>query len=448
MPRIPLGLSAFERTEGDLPQTPVINLYAEQAPTEEAGVALQSRPGLSDRSADMGTNIEALFKQDGVLSGALFGVSGGNLYSGTTSLGSVSGSGPVSITGNEIGVVVTAGGTPRYYNGTTLADITFPDSANVVKVIDGASRFIFLREGTGKFYWTPALAATVDALAFATAESAPDAVLDGVFISDMLVLGGGETTEFWQNTGNSDLPFQPLEASAIPRGVKATGCMVIWDSTFAMVGNDNTVRVGQGQTRISNPGLEEKIAASSSVRLWTFQLEGQEFLALRLDSATYVFGNTNNLWSEFQSYGQTNWLPRAYAGGVFGCSNGKTAEWGCDRADFAGGTHERRFRFGTWDIKGVISSVQVECNPGTTDTLVGENANPELEIRQSLDHGKTWQDWQPVSLGPQGDYSRTIEKRGWGMGKRGKGRLFEARVTKPTDFRVSAVKVNGARGGR
>lgn len=273
MPRIPLGISAFERTEGDLPQTPVINLYAEQAPTEETGVALQSRPGLTDRAANMGTNIEALFKQDGVLSGALFGVSGGNLYSGTTSLGSVAGSGAVSIAGNEIGIVVTAGGTPRYYNGTTLADITFPDSANVVKVIDGASRFIFLREGTGKFYWSPALAATVGALDFATAESAPDGVLDAVFLDDILILGGAETIEFWPNTGSSTLPFQPLEGAVIERGVKATGCMVIWDSAFAMVGNDNTVRVGQAQTRISNPGLEEKIAASSSVRLWTFQLE-------------------------------------------------------------------------------------------------------------------------------------------------------------------------------
>lgn len=68
--RIPIGLSSYERAEGDLPELPVINMFAEEAPTEEGQVVLQSRRGLDDRSADMGVGpVKALFQLDGVVSG-------------------------------------------------------------------------------------------------------------------------------------------------------------------------------------------------------------------------------------------------------------------------------------------------------------------------------------------------------------------------------------------
>jgi len=92
MPQLTFGLSSFERAEGDLPELPVINMYAEEAPTEETGVVLQSRPGLYDREENMGDGpVEALFQRDNVLSSALFGISDGALYEGTASLGAIDG---------------------------------------------------------------------------------------------------------------------------------------------------------------------------------------------------------------------------------------------------------------------------------------------------------------------------------------------------------------------
>jgi len=52
--RLQFGLTAQERARGDLPELPVINMFAEEAPTEETGIVLQSRPGLLDRVEDMG----------------------------------------------------------------------------------------------------------------------------------------------------------------------------------------------------------------------------------------------------------------------------------------------------------------------------------------------------------------------------------------------------------
>ncbi len=178
------GLSSYERAEGDLAGLPVVNMYVEQTASE--GPVLQSRPGLSDRSANMGSGpVRALFKRDGVVSGALLGVSGTALYNATTSVGTVTGSGAVSIAGNETGVLVCAGGSLHSYDGTTFATVAFPDSANVIKVVEGASRFMAIRANSGRVYFTPPLAQTFDALDFFTAESEADQLLDAIFIDDI-----------------------------------------------------------------------------------------------------------------------------------------------------------------------------------------------------------------------------------------------------------------------
>jgi len=163
MPALTFGLSSYERAEGALPPMPVVNMYAEQSDSE--GVVLQSRPGLENIDDDMGAGpVEALFRRNGVLSGDLIGVSAGNIYRGTSSLGSLAGSGAVSIAGNEMGVMAAAGSTMRYYNGATLANVAFPDSASVTKVLVAASRFVALRASSGKFYWTDPLGVAFGAL--------------------------------------------------------------------------------------------------------------------------------------------------------------------------------------------------------------------------------------------------------------------------------------------
>lgn len=450
MPRLQFGISSYERARGDLPHLPVVNMFAEDAPTEESGVVLQSRPGLVDRAANMGSGpVKALFKRDGVLSGDLFGVSGGNIYRSTTSLGSVSGSGPVSIAGNEAGLVVTAGATARYYNGTILANITFPDSANVAKVFNGASRFLLIRADTGKFYWTPALAATVDALDFATAESAPDRLLDGLFIDDVAILFGAETVEFWPNTGAAELPFQPIQGRVIEKGIKATGCATAIGPTFAWVTNENQVCLQDENTILSNPGLEEQIEASASCTLFTFLLGGIEFLALRLDDETHVWSWRKKSWSRFDSYDETNWVPQCFAGGVFGSSiDGRTLEWGDDHLDL-GGVLARTFRAGYPLNSGGynVANVMLRSNVGQTPYLTGAYADPIVEMRMSRDAGQTWGAWRETALGEQGNYRHRIMWKACGMASQ-PGFLAEFRVTDPVPFRASDVLVNEPYGGR
>lgn len=446
MPAIQFGLSSYERADGDLPGLPVVNMYAEETPSE--GIVLQSRYGLVDRAANMGAGpVRQLYKRDGVIGGSLFGVSGSTLYQGTTSRGAVTGSGAVSIAGNETGIMVCAGGPLYTYDGTTFAAVSFPDSAPVIKVIEGASRFIAIRSGSGRFYWTPPLQRTFGALDFATAESEADQLLDALFVDDILILFGRETVEFWPNTGDNNLPFQPLEGRVLERGIRATGCATTFGPAFAWVTDQNTVCLQDENTVISNPGLQERLAASTTASLFTFFIDGTEFLALRMDTETQAYNQRTGTWSQFETFGG-NWAATCHAAGVFGSGNGATLKWGAGHVEL-GGVLERRFRSGL-PINGggvPVSNLRLRINPGHTPFLSGAYAEPIIEMRLSPDAGQTWGNWKGTFLGAQGQYRKRIEWRGLGLAS-APAFLTEIRLTDPVPLRVSGVFINEPFGGR
>ena len=447
--RLQFGTNATERTRGDLPELPVVNMFAEQAPTEATGIALQSRPGLSDREVDMGAGpVKALFKADGVLDSTLYGISGNAFYNASTSLGPVNGPGPFFMAGFEDYLFAAGGGSIFGYDGATLSALSFPDSANVLKVVVGGSRLVAIRADTEKFYWSDVLSTTIDALSFATAEQQPDRLKDILFWSDSLILFGSETVEFWPNTSDPDLPFQVLEGRTYRKGIRGTGCATLFGPSFAWVSDTNQVCLESPDQVVSGPGLEAKIEASASVRLWTFQLEGTEFLALTLDAETWVYSYRSRLWSQFESAEADNFVPQCFSGGVFGSSiDGKTLEWGAAWEDI-GTTLERRFRAGApFEAGGLIlSSVSLRTNPGATGYLTGTYANPTIEMRSSRNAGKTWSNWRTATLGEQGEYRKRVQWLACGMASR-PGVLLEFRVTAPVDFRVSDVVVNEGFGG-
>lgn len=449
MPALQFGLSSYERARGDLPGLPVINMTAEEAPTEEKGILLQSRPGLSDRDADMGAGpVRELFKRDNVLGTALFGVSGSNLYQGVTDRGAVNGDGPFSIAGYENFVFIAGGAGLWGWNGTTLAEIEFPDDADVAKVIVAASRVVAIRKDTGIFYWSNPLETDIEGLDFATAENQPDRLRDCLFIDGVLILFGAETIEFWPAT-TSDPPFQPLQARVIERGIRDTGCAVLIGPTFAWVTNQHQVCLQDENTILTNPGLEEKIEASATCRLFTFLIGGVEYLALRLDDETHVWSWRARTWSKFESYGADNWIPQCAAGGIFGSSvDGATMEWGSGHTDL-GGVLERRFRAGFPLNSGglQINNMQLRSNVGQTPFLAGEYADPQVEMRLSRDAGQTWGNWRATALGEQGNYRTRVQWRACGMASQ-PGVLAEFRVTAPVPFRVSSVLINEQWGGR
>ena len=449
MPRAQFGITSYERGNGDLPELPVVNMFADEAPTEEGGIALQSRPGLSATPVTMGTGpVRGLFKSSGVLSGQLYGVSDGMLYEGAVAVANV-GNGPVSWGGFSDRVFVNAGGAVYEDDGSSVVEVPLPDDINATAITVGSSRLLAIGKNTQTFYWSDSLTSTVDSLSFATAESSPDKLLDILYLDDAAILFGGETIEFWPNTGDNELPFQPLEGRVIERGVRNTGACCHIGSSFAWVTNENQVCVQSEDNVISNTGLQRRIEASETCELFRFVLEGNEFVALRLDGETQVYSRRSGMWSEFQTYGLDNWLAQCWAGGVFGGSDGSVLEWGDTHADAPNSVHERRFRAGVpLDSGGVVvGNIALRTNPGNTTYLTGAYADPTVEMRQSRDNGKTWGSWTGRSLGEQGQYRKNVQWRACGMASK-PGWLGEFRVTDPVPFRVSGVLMNEPYGGR
>lgn len=450
MPDIQIGLSSYQRAQGDLPGLPVFNMYAEEAPTETAGVTLQSRPGLDDRGADMGSGpVRQLYRRDGILENALFGVSGGSFYRETALVGAIDGGGPVSMDGYADLVFVAAGNRLWGYDGSALAPVPFPDGADVLKVIVGESRAIAIRADTQAYYYSEVLSDNIDGLNFASAESQPDRLLDCLYLDGILILYGAETVEFHPSTGDPDLPFAPLQGRVFKKGIKATGCATKVGSTHAWVTNQNQVCVTDESNIISNTGLEERIEAATDVKLFNFLINGIEFLALRLDGETQLYSLRSSLWSEFGSHGEDNWVPQCWTSGVFGSSvDGKTLSWGAGHSDL-NGVMERRFR-GGFPLNGgniSIRNLRLRANVGSTGALSGTYANPVCELRTSRDAGRTWGTPRIAALGAQGKYRNRLEWRRLGTFD-DPGALFEFRVTDPVPFRVSAVTINETGTGR
>ena len=443
MPKLDFGLSSYQRARGDLPELPVINMFAEETPTEEKGIILQSRPGLEETGTVMGDGpVVALFQKDGVLGAAQFAISDGALYENGVLIGAVDGPGPFFIDGYQDRIFIAGGASLWTYDGT-LSAVPFPDGADVLKVVVGASRALCLRADTEQWYWSDVLGDDVDALSFASAESQPDLLRDILFLDDKAILFGAETVEQWPNTQDADLPFAPLEGVVFEVGVRNTGAATAFGNSFAWVTNHNRVCVGDENSAISNEGLEAKIKASSECRLWTFFIDSVQMLALTLDDETHAFSARSGKWSQMVSHGFDNWVPCCFAADVFGSSvDGRTMAFSEGWEDL-GGVLERRIRAGFPLNSGgaTIDNLILRANVGNTGYLVGTYADPSIELRSSKDVGRTWGNWKRRSLGEQGQYRKRVSWRSLGQ-FRAPGAMFELRVTDPIDVRISDVLVN------
>jgi hypothetical protein len=444
MPKFQYGINTYDRDRGNMPKLPVINMTAEDSPIEDSPV-LQSRPGLSNTGITLGAGpVKALFQIDGVLSGEMYAVSAGNLYEGSTSVGTVDGTGPSKIAGFENRVFVTSGASVYQWDGASFSAIVTPGGFNVTSLCVGTSRLIIIDDGTGKFFWSDVLNPNVDTLSFATAENSPDKLKECLFIGDTLYLFGTETVEFWPaSSADPNLPYQPLVGRTYQVGIRDTGCATEFATSFAWITNHNQICVGDPQNVVSSPSLDEKLAKSTTASLWNFFLDGVECLACTLDDSTWVFSKRSSAWSLFQSYEQTNWIPRCYANSVFGSGiDGRLVQWSDTYDDF-GDLLERRFRAGLSITDGTVPLylVTLKTNPGQTPYLTGTYSDPTVELAYSKDGGETFSDYKSVSLGSTGKYRKQV--RWTSLGYFGSpGILLDIRVTDPVPFRVSDLQAN------
>src|SRR6185369_11380466 len=112
---------------------------------------------------------------------------------------------------------LTGGGTPAWFQVET------PDDVGIVSLGYIASYVVLVpAQGqgiNGRFFWINPGETTVDPLDFATAERAPDPVLQVIVFGDQFWLPGTDTTEVWYFTGNVDSPVARMQGVVFDRGV-------------------------------------------------------------------------------------------------------------------------------------------------------------------------------------------------------------------------------------
>lgn len=179
----------------------------------------------------------------------------------------VSGSGLTFVTGSTF----TGGGTDQ------LNQVTLPDDAGAISVAHINSFVIVVPVQTealgtvGRFYWIQPGERRVDPLDFATAERSPDRINQVITFSDMFWLFGDRTTEPWVTTGSAESPMQRFQGIIFDRGSWEGTAVKIRDSMIVVDEEGAVFVINNGQRRVSNPAIEERIRRSIQLQAFREQ---------------------------------------------------------------------------------------------------------------------------------------------------------------------------------
>jgi hypothetical protein len=229
-----------------------------------------------------------------------------------TVIGSVSGSGPVSMADNGTQLFIACNGPSFIYNRVTNAfgqinDIDFP-GAVTVGYLDGY--FVFNEPDSQRIWVTELLDGTsIDPLEFASAEGSPDNVVSILIDHKEVWVFGTNSIEVWYNSGALDYPLSPIQGAFNEVGCVAPYSVAKLDNGIFWLGADAR---GQGivyrangyqAIRISTHAVEwhiQRYGNLSDALAYTYQQDGHAFYVLIFPEAntTWVFDVATGLWHE------------------------------------------------------------------------------------------------------------------------------------------------------
>jgi len=480
-----------------------VNLFPEIVP--EAGkepAFLNRAPGLRLLTTAGQGPIRGLWNYGGIA----YIVSGDKLYSmagfGTPVLiGTVSGTGPVSMVDNGTQLFIACGGPSYIYNNSTGAFglITDPDfpGALTVGYLDGY--FVFIEPSSQKIWTTTLLDGTsIDPLDFASAEGNPDNLVSMIVDHREAWLFGTNSVEVWYDAGNADFPLQRIQGAYNEIGCAATFSVAKLDNGLFWLGSDargqGIVYRSQGYSgvRISTHAIEYAIAQYGNISdaiAYTYQQEGHSFYVLTFPSAdkTWVYDVSTQAWHERAGFDNGNFTRHrsncqmAYNSEVVvgDYANGNLYAFDLDVYADNGGIQKwlrswRALPTGQNNLtRTAHHSLQLDCESGVglsgldfTDPtylitesglfLITESGdflisvegsetvgvNPRAMLRWSDDGGHTWSNehWSP--MGKIGVYQHRVFWRRLGMTLKLRDRVYEVSGTDPVKVAIMGAELH------
>jgi hypothetical protein len=385
-----------------------------------------------------------------------------------TALGTIAGTGPVSMADNGTQLFVAANPQGYIYNATTnvFAQITDGDFPGAVTVgfLDGY--FVFNEPNSQKIWITSLYDGTsVDPLDFASAEGSPDGVV-GIIVDhrEVWVLGTN-SVEVWYDAGLADFPLQRIQGAFNELGCASPYSIAKLDNGIFWLGQDAR---GQGivyrangytGTRISTHAVEWQIQQYGNLSdaiAYTYQQDGHSFYVLIFPSAntTWVYDVATGAWHERAGFSAGEFTRHRSNCQVFfnneiivgDYQNGNIYAFDLDvYAD--NGEIQKWLR--TWralpqgqnNLKRTAQhSLQLDCETGVGLNL-GQGEDPQVMLRWSDDGGHTWssEHWTPI--GKIGQYGKRAFWRRLGMTMKLRDRVYELSGTDPVKIAIVGAEL-------
>ena len=476
----------------------MINLFPEAIP--EGGKEpsfLQRAPGLL-KLCTVGTGpIRGLWQ----MNETGYVISGNGFYSVdnnwvSTSLGTVSGLGPVSIADNGTQIFIATNPNGYIYNAATevfaqIIDFDFP-GAVTVGYLDGY--FVFNEPNSQKVWVTALLDGTSIPGYFASAEGSPDGLVSLIIDHREAWLFGTTSIEVWYNADAPEFPLQRIQGAFNEIGCAAAYSVAKLDNGLFWLGSDARGKGivyranGYSGERISTHAVEWQIQQYSDISdaiAYTYQQDGHAFYVLIFPTAnaTWVFdvatkawheraGWDNGLFTRHRSNCQMSFGNEIVVGDYI---NGNLYAFDLDV--YSDNNQIQRW-LRSWRAlppgqnnfnRTVHHTLQVDAQTGhylptnvLTELLVAENLNnlmteddnylaativtaitvdPQFMLRWSDDGGHTWSNSHWAGGGPVGAYFTQIFWRRLGMTVKLRDRVYELSGTDPIKIAIMGAEL-------
>lgn len=448
----------------------MVNLFPEIVP--EAGkepAFLNRAPGLR-LVATVGTGpVRGLWQ----LSGNMYVVSGTQLYKVTpayvvTLIGSVSGTGPVSMADNGIQLFIACNGPSFIYNANTNAfqQITDPDFPGAVTVAFLDGYFVFNEPNSQKIWVTTLYdGLSVAPLDFASAEASPDGVVGLIADHGQIWVYGTNSIQVFFDSGGLDFPLAPVQGAFNELGCAAAYSIAKMDNGLFWLGKDAR---GQGMVyrangyagqRISTHAVEwhiQQYGDLSDTIGYTYQQDGHSFYVLIFPSAdtTWVYDVATQAWHERAGFNNGDFTRHRSNCQVFfnnevlvgDYQNGNVYAFDLDNYSDNGSIQKwlrswRALPTGQNNLKRTAHhSLQLDCETGV-GLNIGQGSDPQVMLRWSDDGGHTFSNEHWVSIGKIGEYYRRAIWRRLGMTMKLRDRVYEVSATDPVKIAIMGAEL-------
>lgn len=465
MGAVNLGIRFDQRSAAETPVVHVTNLILEPSLTNEVDQKTWLlRPGAEVYPSPQSGPLRGLLRSTSAYPNALFIVQGPHLYTqdmtsnAATIIGPVAGNDRVIFAYHNNVILLSAASIAYRYDGSTFAPITMPDGELISWVAYLAGYFLLgVRDSQHIFFMTDTASAP-DALDFFSAETHSTNTVRAMVLNDQLVIFCDENTEFWQPSGDLDLPFSRIVGQGYEKGLQGSQSIAAIDNTLMFVGNDYVVyRVEQVPLRVSTNSIEERLRRAVAVfvdnnqgtvfQAWTMLADGHAYFVLTIDNqGTFVYDVSTQEWLSWNSNDSNFWLcsygvsfdgfltlGASYADNFIyqitpdlGADNGNPIDWVLTGAVPILGPSQR------------LDSLTLMTNAGHG----GSFQNPvTVDLRISNDQGQSFIGPFTVSAGVPGDFAAVPTWRMMGQMKQPQCILeFSGSVTSP--FRISYARYN------